>query len=356
MDFRYERQSKTDRFYDFLKAEILSSEYKYGDRFYSIRELSRKHGLSNVTVSAVVSSLVREGLLYSEHGRGTFIGDLSKYKNNENKNIGVVLFDINKAYDVEADILRGIQNSLKSNYYIVPYSIFDDEIKLYTSLKGLTELETDGLIICPPTSGEYDVGLIKQILKDTPTVFINRRIDTVNGGFVCLDNEQAGYMATNHLLERGRKDILYIGSLGNNVGKQLFDGYKKALSEKGFKVSDKRILDIDNYDDFDFKSIKQALDDMVDDIGAIFSNDYIIYKINSYFSMRGIRVPEDIAFVGFNNLLFSEYMNPPLTTIEYPSRLIGEAAAKMIMNMIEHEHYSKVEKIFKPNLIIRRSC
>src|SRR5262249_12317548 len=141
--------TKSEQFYQYLKNELLNGVYKNDERFPSIRELSKKYKLSSITVSTVISNLIRENLLYSKHGSGTFVGKLNK-RDNQIKMIGTILFNFKEFNDVEMGIYDGIQQTLTSEYFTIPYNTYDDIDRFYKGLKGFGEMDVSGLIICPP--------------------------------------------------------------------------------------------------------------------------------------------------------------------------------------------------------------
>jgi len=362
MEFDYEPNLKSKKFYEFLRNKILTENYKPGDKFYSIREIVKKYNVGNVTVSTAISNLTREGLLYTEHGRGTFIGDIEKI-DKEIKLVGLILFNFRRFYDVEIGDLEVIQQILRPNCFVIPYSIDNDMNKFYKALRGLKQLDIRGIIASVPTSGDYDVEYIKDIIGDTPVVFENRRIPGINASFVSLDYELGGYIATKHLLEKNRKRIAFINSISTDIASRIYSGYKRALDEAGIPVKQDYIIDIEHNDiiegrlDTAIIPVEKKLLSLSGEIDGIFSNELALYKLNEFFTKTSIKVPEDISLVGFGNLWFSQYMLPPLTTVEYPRYELSSVSAKTIKDMMnkkdEEREYKNI--ILKPNLIVRKS-
>ena len=99
---------KTKQLLEYLKNELASDDYKEGDKFPSIRELSQKYGVSSITVNSVISNLVTEGLLYVEQGKGTFVSPKKQKSESRKKMIGVMLFDFSQESSVEASMLDSI--------------------------------------------------------------------------------------------------------------------------------------------------------------------------------------------------------------------------------------------------------
>ena len=223
---------KSKQFYDFLKNDILSGEYKADDKFPSIRDLAAQYNISSVTVNSVISSLVTEGLLYVEQGKGTFVAP-RKQSYRENKIlIGVMFFDFSLESNVEAGMFNSINDNLTEDCYVIPYNSYNKLDLFYKGIKGFTELGVDGMILVPPTSENYDPEIVKGLItRDIPIVFINRRIPTIKADFFTMDFEASVYKATKYLLQMNRKNIALIKSDSASHSAKMFKGYSKAYEE-----------------------------------------------------------------------------------------------------------------------------
>jgi GntR family transcriptional regulator of arabinose operon len=348
---RFETIGKSKQFYDFLKNEILNGEYKPGDKFASIRALSEKYEISKITVNSVLSRLVNEGLLYVEQGKGTFISEKAKTALSK-RMIGVMLFDFSMENNVEAGIFNSIQMNLKDNYFVIPYNSYNNIENFYKGLKGFTSLEVDGMILLPPSSEEYDPDYIKKLINpDTPIVLINRKIAGLDADFVCVDYEQGMYKGVNHLIKQGKKNIVMIKHDSPSIEIKMESGYRKAHRDNMIPVQYDLILQWPK----DLEHLENNLKLMINRMDGLIASDYIIYKIRKVLYESGVKIPQELSIVGFNDTVYSRFMNPPLTAVTHRSEEIGEQALKILTERIEGDKSDRKEIYIVPELLIRSS-
>lgn len=350
---------KSKQFYEFLKNEILSGEYKPGDKFPSIRKLSEKCNISTVTVNSVISNLVTEGYLYIEQGRGTFVNELKHDPRKDKKIIGVMFFDFRMENNIEASMFNSVQENLKDNYYLIPYNSYDDIQTFYKGLKGFAELEVDGLILVPPASEKYDAGIVRNLIpEDVPIVFINRAIGPIMADFIGMDFETATYMAAKHIFEQGRQRILLVQYNSPSISKNMTNGYIRAYKEAGLSVDENFILNWpsgNNEFDCMFSSKLIKILKRQQYVDGLVASDILIYKYRKCLSQANRIIPDNLSIVSINDTVYSRYMDPPLTTVPFPSIRIGEKAAKIITDRIEGKTYEYIHEYIVDNLVMRKS-
>jgi Transcriptional regulators len=303
-------------------------------------------------VNSVISSLVTEGLLYVEQGRGTFVAEKRQSTRKGKKIIGVMLFDFRVENNVEAAIFNSIQEQLKEDYYVIPYNSYDNNDMFYKGLKGFNELDVDGMILVPPSSENYDEALINSLIKkDMPVVLINRRISTIRADFLMADFGQGIYIGTRYILDSGKRKIALLKHNSPSIAPLMFEGYKKAHLEFKADIHEDLILDWTD----DKELLEARLAGLLDRIDGMIASDYFIYKIRKAIYDSKKKIPRDISLVGFNDTIYSKVMNPPLTAVLYPSVELGREAVNMIMDRIENNRSEVSEKYIVPELIIRSS-
>nr|MCU0405283.1 substrate-binding domain-containing protein [Chitinophagaceae bacterium] len=170
--------------------------------------------------------------------------------------------------------------------------------------------------------------------KGIPVVFFDRVEENSDTIKVIIDNYRAGYLATQHLLEQGCKRVAIItASLKRNVYAQRYRGFKDAQYDRGIPIDESRVLIKDLTEQSGIESALDilALDPMPD--GVFITNDFVAAQCMRTLKEHGIKIPDDIAIVGFNNDAISRIVEPTLTTIDYPGIDLGQIAAK---NLIAH--------------------
>lgn len=348
---KFETIGKSKQFFDFLKNEILSGEYKTGDKFPSIRELASKYGISSITVNSVISNLVTEGLLYVEQGRGTFVAD-RKQNSRKKKMIGVMFFDFSMENNVEAGMFNGIQKNLKDDYFVIPYNSYNKLDLFYKGIKGLMELEVDAMILVPPTSEDYDAQTVKKIInRDLPVVFINRYIPSIEADFFTMDFEAGTYKAARHLIDRNRRNIAMLASDSASLTERMCRGYKKALEEAGIEYDKKLILEWHTSMD----RARKELELLLPGIDGLIGSDFVIYKLRKALEQVNKKIPGELSIVSLNDTVYSRFMEPPLTSVPFPSEKIGTEAVKAVIKNLEEGPTEKQHREFETEIIVRGS-
>ena len=171
-----------------------------------------------------------------------------------------------------------------------------------------------------------------------------------------VNDFHGGYLAFKHLLDRGHRHIgIITGSLHLHNCIDRLDGCKQALSETGIEFDPSLVYE----GDFQISSGIEALPYLLgQNVTAIFAfNDMIAYGVYKELRSYNLKVPDDISIVGFDNLLFSEVINPPLTTVEYPIKEIAAEVIRRLDGLIQAGNTRTVDDpiIFPPILKVRGS-
>jgi LacI family transcriptional regulator len=194
--------------------------------------------------------------------------------------------------------------------------------------------------------------------KGLPVVFFDRVEQDGDHTVVIIDNFKCGYIATEHLIEQGCKRIVHVtSSLKRNVYDQRYKGYRAALQHYKIPFDDSllQIHDLSEKAGMDAAHIILGMKRKPD--GIFFSNDYVAAVAIRSLKEKGIRVPEDIAVVGFNNDTIGKLIEPSLTTINYPGLDMGEIAASNLIAHLKGKSNLKQTKtiIVRSELIVRKS-
>lgn len=266
------------------------------------------------------------------------------------KTVGVITQDIsNPFYDA---ILRGVRQGLSNSGYSPVFADgrwqADKEQKAIQMLLGR---RVDGLMIlggCSPEETLSDVG------KQLPLIVIGRDLPSLADRCVRLDDFQGAYMATQHLIDLGHQHIAHItGILSHQDAIERCKGYEQALVDAGIGPDPKLIVEGDFLEQSGMLAA-EMLFTRRRTFSAIFAaNDQMACGARLALYRRGIRVPDDISLVGFDDQRSSAYMIPPLTTIRQPAVEIGETAAQAILQLLKGKSVTVPE--FPADLISRES-
>jgi len=348
-----------------LQEKINTGELRPGDQIASNSVLAQKYKVSLITVKKAVAGLIDAGLLFSRVGKGTYVADNLQrtIPIQKQKNIGIVLRDIKHPFF--SMILHSIEEKAYDLNYNILLSNSGGKIQKEESIiKRFLEMGVDGLIIAS-LSLEYRATPIIQKLhnENFPYLMISYMHDP-EYWYIGSDHELGGYMATQYLLKIGYDEIGYVHlGRGNLLSEVRKNGYYRALMEHNIEYKTERIfhLDTENYDSganryqlgykfgIKFSNLKKRPE------ALFFYTDVAALGFIQAVTETGMKVPVDVAVIGYDDVEMSEYAAVPLTTIRQPTDKIGMIAVEIIRDRIEGKAVGN-RTIFKPTLVIRKSC
>jgi len=271
--------------------------------------------------------------------------------------IGVILHELNSYFITS--VLAGIEKIATEAKYnlIIAHSAENPNLEA-ANARNLFHKRVDGLIASLSFETE-DLTHFKQFQsKNIPIVFFDRVFETSETAKVIINNFQAGYDATAHLINQGCKRIAHItSSLKRNVYAERKRGYKQALEDHKLKFDEKLVI-IDGFKEDDaIRSAKRILSMKNLPDGIFITNDFCAAVVMQILKDAGIRIPKDIAIVGFNNDSIGKIINPKLTTINYPGFEMGQVAARTLINHLKGVWDMNLTNtiVIKSELIIRES-
>lgn len=349
-----------------IKAKIESGELEKGVQIGSQNELAKEYDVSVITVKKALLNLVTGGYLYTRVGKGTYVADISskqtkKFK--DHKTIGLVLRDLKHPFF--SMIVQSIEEKAYELDYTLLLSSSSNRIeKEESQINHFKGLGVDGLIIAS-LSLEYKATPYLQKLHDQtfPYVMISYMHDP-QYWFIGSDHEKGGYMATEHLIRLGYNKIGYVHiGKGNLLSEVRKNGYTRALMDYNIPYDSHRIYSLgkelfDTGEDrvelgYEFGKEFEKMDDRPD--ALFFYNDTAALGFVKYLNEAGIKVPDEVAIVGYDDVELASFASVPLTTIRQPVLKIGSEAVEIVDSRINGIDVIN-RTIFKPELIIRNSC
>lgn len=264
--------------------------------------------------------------------------------------IGVLTQDINSPFYGQA--LRGIEDELAGTG-IVPLFVsghwdVEDEAERMTHLLGR---RVDGIIVL---TGRLTDEQIRDYAKRVPIVVTGRQMKGGNIASLRVDDFKGAWRATQHLVELGHRRIVHItGPQDHADSVERLKGYRKALEDGGIAFDPKLVVAADFSETGGVDAMNQLLDAKLAFTAVFAANDQSAYGARLALYQRGVRVPEDVSLIGFDDLPGSRYVIPPLSTIHQPVYELGQAAARTLLKLIEG---SKTRvAIPEPQLVARES-
>lgn len=327
----------------------------------TIKDIARIAGVSPSTVSRSlndypnISKKTKEKIKKIADELGFEFNEAARSLNKKKTNtIGVIIpqfFDDMRGEIFFANFLGKLikEAQLKGYHIRIEYEIEKNYIR-----RMIQSRSVDGLLLANPYISKEDVNFI--INKKIPYIFLHYLSENyINSevNYVRTNQEKGGYLATKYLLEKGRKRILTLSGLSINYEFiERTRGYKKALKE--FGIEDEYIWDID----VTFEAAKNAIKKnkkILKDINAIFAQtDLMALGVIDALNELGMKIPEEISVVGFDNIQIGTYFKPKLTTVEQPIDKLAKIGVKNLIDLMNKN--INIKKFIDPKLVVRESA
>lgn len=275
------------------------------------------------------------------------------------KTVGLVIPDSDNLF------FRKLAAEISQCLFVEKYTVLQCYIeenleRCYQALESLTCKNVDGIIVIPPCSQSRDPKLIKMLksLQDSgvPMILADRAVYSVFCDFITADNKHGGKIATEYLTERGHRAVgCIIADPEVYTVRKRLEGYKQALSLAGIPYDEDRVF----YGSFDVETGKKGAEYLVcrGATGIFAGNDRIAYGIYQYAREQGIRIPEELSVVSFDNSALCELLDPPLTSVEQNVKQMGERAAEVMLHNMQDAEAEEAPRnyYFTPFIVERGS-
>ena len=279
-------------------------------------------------------------------------------RGNNTKIIGVLVSRINRPF--VSSLISGIEETAQKAGYSVmitqSHDSYTDEVNL---AEALYSSRVCG-IICSLAMETKDVSHFQKFIdKNIPLVFVDRVPREFETYRVMIDNYSAGYKATKHLIEQGCKRIAHLtGSQHRNTYSERKRGYTDALIEFNLPVDEELIVDCTYLTFEEGEKASNYLFDLASPPDGIFSaNDSAAVGVIQCAKKRGLKIPQDIAIIGFNDDPIASIIDPGLSTITHPSVKMGQTSPKKIISHLKSSKKDNITEItfLNTEVVVRES-
>ncbi|GAG71412.1 unnamed protein product, partial [marine sediment metagenome] len=265
--------------------------------------------------------------------------------------IGVVIADNRNPF--YAEVLNGMEVAASGkNYHIILANTQRDYKKEEEAINLLLAKRVDGLLITPVQDRDDD---IKNLIEaNIPFVVVGRDFENIEVDAVYNDEIKGGFLATENLIKKGHKRIALInGFLHKSPAKGRLEGYKNALKKYGIPFDDALVSvgDIDVKDGYE--RTKQLLEKGLNFTAIFAYNDMMAFGSMQAIREKGLRIPQDIGLVGYDDIPFSSLMNPTLTTIRLQKQELGAESVTLLLSRINGKRKEIKKKMLDVELITR---
>lgn len=328
----------------------------------TIKDVAELAGVSKSTVSRVlsdsprISQATKNKVYEAMKELGYHPNEIARsLANSKSNTLGIVMpngtdeFYSNSFFQ---ESLRGISHiAMEKGYDILISTSKNSELEV--AKKFIQSKKVDGIILMRSRVQDETIEFLRR--ARFPFVLIGSSLEYDDVNVVDNDNFLASYQLTEHIINRGRKKIAFIG--GNEasvVTVKRIEGYKKALKIAGLQEINEFIMTDDFQEQNGYNSVEKLFQMKERPDGIIVADDMVCIGVMKKLKELGCKVPEDIAVGAFNDSMFSKYSTPAITSVEVCSMTLGEKAATMLIKLINKENVEQ-KIIVSHSLLIRES-
>lgn len=327
----------------------------------SIKDVARAVGVSHSTVSRalahspLIPASTRRRVERAAHRLGYTPNAMARgLVTRQSRALGVIVTLI--ADPFVAEIVRGIEQLAgDAGYRVVLSTSHNDPEREVNAVKALREWRVDGVIVASSRVGALYQPLLKEI--GAPIVLINNQSQQVGHAIhsLAVDDVSGGELATRHLIELGHRVIGHVrGPAGYRAAQNRLRGYRRALRRAGVAYDPTLVTSGDGRAEGG-ERVLRLLDHRPPPTAVFCYNDMTALGALRALQSRGVGVPRELSLVGFDNILFAAYVEPPLTTIAQPMFEMGQRATQMVLTLIRQPRTHIEDVLIQGELIVRGS-
>ncbi|NQY09557.1 MAG: LacI family DNA-binding transcriptional regulator [Flavobacteriales bacterium] len=328
----------------------------------TIHDISRSLGIDSSTVSRALngSDRVKDKTKELINKKAEELGYRKNImarnlRMNRTFTIGVIVPRIDRHFF--AKLIAGIEETaFNLNYEVIIAQSLDSLEREKKLLANMLNNRVDGLLISTTMETiSYDhFDAYKD--ENSPIIFVDRPNKIGYNSNVIINDQETSLNATQHLIDNGYKNIVHFaGPQEVDLYKLRLAGYKAALEKNGIEFNEDYVIESRLMQEDGEKMAKQILE--LPNVDAVFAaNDHAAIGAMKRLKEQGVKIPEDIAFMGFSDEPISEYIEPGLSTVKQPATLMGKEATSLLIGQIENKSGDIVHtKILDAELIVRNS-
>lgn len=345
---------------DTIQRWITSGQYKENDKLPTESDLMTQFDVSRHTVRKALGELETVGFVYRVQGGGTYVAERAKRTIATMQSVAVMATHINDY--IFPSIISGIERVLSEQSVSLMLSSTENNENIEAqNLSKLMNSAIDGLIV-EPTRSAFTVkneAIYTQLSQNhVPIVTMNAKFKTLQAPYFVMDDFQGGQMATEYLLKHHHQHILGIFKTDDQQGVDRMNGYVHALQKANQPDSALTL----------FYQSGKAEERIGDRLRTLFAqptrptamicyNDKIAVLAYNIAQTMGIRVPEELSIIGFDNSSLASSYGLHLTSVNHPKAEMGRDAAKLMLRMIQNptKDFMAESKVYTPELVIGES-
>ena len=273
------------------------------------------------------------------------------------RTIGVIV--PNLSYYYFSAMLNSIEEAaLQAGYSVLVCQTNESYLREKTNIQNLLRSQVEGFIISLSRDTDTYEHVERLTRKNIPLVFFDRYAESINVSKVIVDNHAASFKATEHLIENGCRRIgMLAGPTQLTISNERVAGYRAALDKYGLSLGEQYICHCDYTQENTIMQTLMLMSMPQPPDGVVVISDRMAYSAVFAMKQKGIRIPEDVAIVSFNNEPVSALFSPSLTSISQPIQEMGTETVRLLLRELDstEEFVPKETKVMETQLIVRAS-
>jgi DNA-binding LacI/PurR family transcriptional regulator len=347
------------------KSKMSSKKSHASFRRVTATDVAAKLGISAMTVSRALNNRphvdeeTRMKVIRTARSLGYSPNHIAKsLVLKKTQTIGVVVPEITHSFFPEA--IRGIEEiTYRAGYHLILTYSAEDARRERDAILTLESKRVDGILISM-AQGVEDYEVYKHLIRvGIPVVFFDRCVHRIGASCVSIDDEESAKRITLHLIDHGYKRIAHLsGPQRVSIGRARLRGFKKALVTGKLEYHKELIAESGFQEGGGYEAMKKllSLPRRLYPRAVVSVNDPAAFGAIKAIEEHGLRIPDDIAIVGFSDDIRASLMPTPLTTVRQPAYELGKRAAQKLLELIEGTSRRIDEIIVNTDQVIRKSC
>ena len=342
---------------DEISRRIEAGELRQGDRIPSLREMCDEFGVSSITARRALLDLLNEGIVERRGGLGAFVTGMRR-----RLRIAVVIIGYNESAwrqngGLHGQLVGGIASSAWEHDALLTVLPINDPLTAPMAIRQLLhDQPVDGLLL--RVAGDVDWRLMDIPVGQSVEAVVIKRVPPDSGVPAVLpDARRAGELAVEHLVGLGHRRIGLLTATGvsTDTYRAHKAGFIAALERHGIRVRRELVSEVQSiFDDDRRAAAARLLGQPVAPTAIVCISDFLALEVYEVAADQGLRIPEDLSVVSFDDMEFAQHLTPPLTTVRLSYYDLGKAAAATLFRMLEGDEVPTVQEL-PVELVLRES-
>jgi GntR family transcriptional regulator, arabinose operon transcriptional repressor len=339
-----------------IRQSILDGVWQDGDALPPEKILCSRFNVARGTMRQALQLLETEGYLVREQGRGTFIRLVERHTpDTKNRHLAFVVPYIRDSS--VSTILLGFQQVAEQAGFSVIFNHVNNDLQQQQEvIQKLVQQGVRGIALYPVDS-ESLTGIDRLVNASYPIVLVDRYLKNFSTHYVISDHFGGSLRGMHYLINQGHTRVGFVTWLSPAVSMDhRLLGYRQAMRERGIAVDEFLICQVEGYPTVNRAPLISYLSRENRPTAVFAANDQIAIAIYRTAAAVGLRIPEDLSVMGFDDLDMSIHLDPPLTTVAQQFTSLGRQAAQVLLNHIQGQVRPLQQITVSPELVIRDSC